>query len=47
MYKNVEINYLCTYDLYSPEFFGLQMALTYRLDAISQGPKNSQKPPPK
>jgi hypothetical protein len=26
-------NYLCTYDLYSP----VQVALAYRLDAISQG----------
>ena len=25
------------------EFFGPQMALAYRLDAISQGPKNSQR----
>ncbi len=28
------------------EFFGPQMALAYRLDAISQGPKNSQFPGP-
>ncbi len=31
------------------EFFGLQMTLAYRLDAISQGPKNSNsraQPPP-
>jgi hypothetical protein len=28
------------------EFFGPQMALTYRLDAISQGPKNSRIPAP-
>jgi hypothetical protein len=58
------INYLCTYDLYSPVhnvldacisitrasgrgFFGPQMALAYRLDAISQGPKNSRIPGPK
>ncbi len=29
------------------EFFGPQMALAYRLDAISQGPKYSQIPEPK
>jgi hypothetical protein len=29
------------------EFFGSQMALAYRLDVISQGPKNSQFPGPK
>jgi hypothetical protein len=28
------------------EFFGPQMALAYQLDAISQGPKNSQFPGP-
>jgi hypothetical protein len=28
------------------EFFGPQMALAYRHDAISQGPKNSQIPGP-
>ncbi len=28
------------------EFFGPQMALAYRLDAISQGPKNSRIPGP-
>ncbi len=28
------------------EFFGLQMALSYRLDAISQSPKNSRIPEP-
>jgi hypothetical protein len=28
------------------EFFGPQMALAYRLDAISQDPKNSQFPGP-
>ena len=28
------------------EFFGPQMALAYRLDAISQGPKNSGIPGP-
>jgi len=28
------------------EFFGPQMALAYRLDAISQGPKNSRFPGP-
>jgi hypothetical protein len=28
------------------EFFGPQMALAYRLDAISQGPKNSPFPEP-
>ncbi len=28
------------------EFFGPQMALSYRLDAISQGPKNSRIPGP-
>ncbi len=28
------------------DFFGPQMALAYRLDAISQGPKNSQIPGP-
>jgi hypothetical protein len=40
-------NHLCTYDLYSPvHVFGPQMALAYRLDAISQGPKNSQFPGP-
>jgi hypothetical protein len=64
------INYLCTYDLYSPvhnvlyacisitwaserglgpeilKIFGPQMALAYRLDAISQGPNNSRIPGP-
>ncbi len=29
-----------------PEFFGPQMALAYRLDDISQGPKNSRFPGP-
>jgi hypothetical protein len=29
-----------------PEFFGPQMALAYRLDAISQGPKTSRFPGP-
>jgi hypothetical protein len=29
-----------------PEFFGPQMALAYRLDAISEGPKNSRIPGP-
>jgi hypothetical protein len=28
------------------EFFGLQMALVYRLDAVSKGLKNSQYPGP-
>jgi hypothetical protein len=28
----------------NPEFFGPQMAFPHRLDAISQGPKNSQFP---
>jgi hypothetical protein len=28
------------------EIFGPQMALAYRLDALSQGPKNSQIPGP-
>jgi hypothetical protein len=28
------------------EFFGPQMALAYRVDAISQGPKNSRIPRP-
>jgi hypothetical protein len=32
--------------LFTLEFFGPQMALAYRLDAISQGPKNSQFPGP-
>jgi hypothetical protein len=31
---------------YKLEFFGPQMALAYRLDAISQGPKNSRFPGP-
>jgi hypothetical protein len=29
------------------DFFRLQMALTYKLDAISQGPKKSRFPGPK
>jgi hypothetical protein len=44
-------SYLCTYDLYGPkrnafDFIGPQMALAYRLDAISQGPKMSRFPGP-
>ncbi len=31
---------------FGAQFFGPQMALAYRLDAISQGPKNSQTPGP-
>jgi hypothetical protein len=31
---------------YAPMFFVPQMALAYRLDAISQGPKNSRIPGP-
>ncbi len=31
---------------YADLFFGPKMALTYRLDAISQGPKNSRFPLP-
>jgi hypothetical protein len=34
-------SYLCNYDLYSPKFLGPPIALAYRLDAISHGPKNS------
>ncbi len=30
--------------LYVPDFFGPQMALAYRLDANSQGPKKSRFP---
>jgi hypothetical protein len=33
-------------DLLLVDFFGPQMALAYRLDAMSQGPKNSRFPGP-
>jgi hypothetical protein len=40
------INYLGQWEGLGPENIGPQMALAYRLDAISQGPKKSRFPGP-